>query len=421
MVGDHLAHGDDEASIARSIRNGWPTAGMPSFGATLGDAEIQALAVYIREQAFKAPPLGNQPLDAAQVRTSELCSFRVEPVVEEGLQVPWSFAFLPDGRILLTERAGRLRIIDQGHLDPEPVAGIPTVVEQGEGGLLSIVLHPDYVQNGWIYLSFSDPGPNETAMTKIVRGRLREHRFEDIETVFSLPKEKYQKGYVSFGCRMLFQGDYLFFSVGDRGIKDDAQRLDVPNGKIHRVFADGRVPADNPFVDRPSACTSIWTYGHRNPQGLALDPNTGALWETEHGPRGGDELNRIERGKNYGWPVITYGINYDGTPIAKDTAAPGMEQPIRHWTPSIATSQIAFSTAEAFPQWKNQLFLGSLATQRFIRLEIQDDRIVSEEEIFKGLGRVRDIHSGPDGLLYIALEQIGNASGRLVRLVPPAP
>lgn len=415
-----LRHGTDDASIARIIREGAHETGMPAFGAALSEAEVQALVVYIREQAAKAPVPGNRDLNPMEIHSSEREVFRIEPIVESGLQVPWSFTFLPESRILLTERAGRLRIIDHGRLDPRPVDGVPTVIERGEGGLMSVVLHPDYEHNGWIYLSFSDPGPDDTAMTKIIRGRLQDHRLVDIETIFSIPKEKYQKGYVLFGCRLVFQGDYLFFSVGERGVIGDAQRIEMPNGKIHRVFADGRVPPDNPFIEVPGAFASIWSYGHRNPQGLALDAN-GELWETEHGPRGGDELNRIERGKNYGWPLITYGINYEGTPISEKTEAPKMEQPVRHWTPSIATSQIAFYPGDAFPEWKNRLFLGSLAAQRLILLEIEGGKVAHEEDIFTGYGRVRDIHTGPDGLIYVALEQIGSASGRLVRLVPVSP
>jgi glucose/arabinose dehydrogenase len=217
---------------------------------------------------------------------------------------------------------------------------------------------------------------------------------------------------------MVFSGPYLFFSVGERNVFGAAQKLDVPNGKIHRIFPDGRVPPDNPFVHTPGAVGSIWAYGTRNPQGLALDPRDGSLWETEHGPRGGDELNWIRRGRNYGWPVITYGINYDGTPITDKTAAPGMEQPVLHWTPSIATSEIEFYTGDRFPKWKGNLFLGSLAQQKFLRIVIDaQHRATHVEEVFKHLGRVRDIKTGPDGNLYVALEYIGKR-GRVVRLVP---
>lgn len=419
LLADHLKYGADDEALARAVRDGYPATGMPAFGASMDGPAIRALVVFLRERRANAPtPTRNDAIDQHQVRQSERHPYRIEVVVGAGLEVPWSFVFLPDGRILLTERAGRLRIIDHGRLLPDPVAGVPAVVEQGEGGLLAVALHPDFARNGWVYLAFSDPGAGDTAMTKIVRGRLTENGLVELTTIFSIPREKYPHGYMSFGCRLLFDGDYLFFSVGERAVLGDAQKLEVPNGKIHRVFADGTVPPDNPFAGTPGAFGSIWSYGHRNPQGLAMDRRSHALWETEHGPRGGDELNFIEPGKNYGWPVITYGINYDGTAVTDRTAAPGMEQPVKFWTPSIATSQISFYTGDRFPQWKNNLFLGSLAQQRFIRFEISGRTIVHEEEIFRNLGRIRDIVTGPDGLLYVALEQLGGASGQIVRLVP---
>jgi len=222
------------------------------------------------------------------------------------------------------------------------------VIEKGEGGLMAVAVHPDFAHTHWIYLSLSDPGEGDHAMTKIVRGKLDGNRFTDQETVFALPKEQYPPGYVLFGSRIVFAGDYLFFSIGDRDVKDGAQQLEVPFGKIHRTFHDGTIPPDNPFVGQPGAMGSIWAYGNRNPQGLAFNPRTGELWEAEHGPRGGDELNLIEKGKNYGWPLITYGMNYDGTPVSGRTAAPGMEQPVRHWTPSIATSQVGSTAGTNF-------------------------------------------------------------------------
>jgi aldose sugar dehydrogenase len=296
------------------------------------------------------------------------------------------------------------------------------VVVKDEAGLMSVVADPDYARNGWIYFSFSDPGPKRgTAMTKIIRARLRGWELVDHEVIFSLPPEKYPPGYVLFGSRLVFDGDYLFFSVGVRGLEEkasnDAQDLALPNGKIHRVFHDGKIPLDNPFAHTPGAWPSIWAYGVRNPQGLARDPRDGALWESEHGPRGGDELNHIERGKNYGWPVITYGMNYDGTPITDKTEAPGMEQPIVNWTPSIAVSEIEFYTGDKFPRWKNQLFVGSLAAQKFLRLVVDGAHVTHTEELFSGLGRVRDIKTGPDGFIYVALELIGKP-GRIIRLVP---
>ena len=412
-------YGRDDASLVRSIRDGYPGTGMPAFGSALNTNEIQTLVVFLHERMAKnITPKDNLAIDPNTVHRSELQSYRIETIVDQGLQVPWSFVFLPDGRILLTERKGQLRIIDQERLVDQPVAGVPAVIEAGEGGLMSIALDPHYEQNGWILLAFSDAGAGDTAMTKIVRGRLRDNQFTDIETIFAVPFANYPHGYIGFGCRMEFFGDYLYFSIGDRGRREDAQKLDAPEGKIHRVFADGKIPPDNPFVNTPGAVSSIWSYGHRNPQGLAFDPRTQALWSTEHGPRGGDELNYIEAGKNYGWPVITFGISYDGSAISDRIAADGMEQPVLHWTPSIATSQIAFYTGDRFKSWKNHLFLGSLAQQRFIRFEVDGRKIVHEEELFKNLGRIRDIKTGPDGLIYIALEQLRGQSGRLVRLVP---
>jgi len=414
-----LRHGDGADVLAKNIREGFPAAGMPPFGAQLTTANIQALVVFLREQRANArlpPPV--QPPAENEIRRSERHAYRIEYVVRDGLQVPWSFDWLPDGRILLTERVGRLRVIENGRLLPDPIADIPPVIERGEGGLMAVAVAPDYAQSGWIYLSFSDPGAADHAMTKIVRGKLRDHRFVEQQAIFSVPREKYQDGYVLFGSRLVFDGPYLFFTVGERGKTGDAQLLDRPNGKIHRTFLDGTIPPDNPFVILPGAVASIWSYGHRNPQGLAVDPATHELWEAEHGPRGGDELNSIEKGKNYGWPAITYGIDYDGTPISEKTAAPGMEQPARHWTPSIATSQVAVYTGGKFPRWKSNVFLGSLAQQKFLRFEVVGGKVVHEEEIFSNLGRVRDIKTGPDGLLYIALEQLNGASGWLVRLVP---
>jgi glucose/arabinose dehydrogenase len=416
-----LKHGDDAPALSAAIKAGFPLTGMPAVGNALPDGDIQALVVYLRERRANAvlpPPV--QPLDQQQVRHSEQHDYRIEAIVQDGLQVPWSFDWLPDGRILLTERKGTLRIIQDGRLLPDPVAGIPAVIERGEGGLMAVAVHPDYARNGWIYLSFSDPGEDGRAMTKIVRGKLRDNRFVEQQTIFALPRADYPEGYVLFGSRLVFDGDYLFFSIGERGRTGDAQKLDRPNGKVHRVFHDGTVPPDNPFVSRPGACGSIWSYGHRNPQGLAVSRATHELWESEHGPRGGDELNYLRPGANYGWPVITYGIDYDGTAISDKTEAPGLEQPVRHWTPSIATSPLGFYTGDKFPQWKDNLFLGSLAQQKFIRFEVRDGKILHEEEVFTNLGRVRDIKTGPDGYLYVALEELHGASGWLVRLVPVA-
>ncbi len=413
-------HGGTAAELTNSIQHGLPLDGMPAFSPTLSDAEVHAMVVFITETRVR---VGNPQAQAAEplptgVQHSELHSYRVESVAE-GLDVPWSLAFLPDGRMLVTERVGRLRVIEHGELQPTPIAGIPKPVVRDEGGMLSVVIDPDFVNNGWVYLSFSDSGNDqaETAMTKIVRGHIKDGVWTDEQTVFGIPREQYPKGYMGFGCRLVFQGDYLFFTLGDRDLPPQAQDLTKPWGKTHRVFHDGSVPPDNPFVHTPGAVGSIWTYGHRNQQGIAIDPVTGDLWASEHGPRGGDELNHLGKGLNYGWPVITYGMNYDGTAITDHTEQAGMEQPVLYWTPSIAVSQIGFYRGGQFPKWKNNLFVGSLAQQEFWRMVVDGARVTHRELIFKHLGRIRDVVTGPDGLLYIALEIPGHL-GRIIRLVP---
>ncbi|HEX2854530.1 MAG TPA: PQQ-dependent sugar dehydrogenase [Opitutaceae bacterium] len=412
--------GGEDAAIAKNIREGIPGAGMPGFAAALSEAEAQAFVVFIREMATRKTepePKQADPMPfPGEIQRSELHNFRFE-LVAAGLEVPWSIAFLPDGRMLVTERSGRLRVIENGKLLAEPVSGIPAVIEKGEGGLMCVVPHPDFAQNQWLYLSFSDPGENETAMTKIVRGKFRDGKFAEPEAIYAAPRETYQKGHVNFGSRMLFDGDHLFFTIGERGAVGEAQDLKLPNGKVHRVFHDGKIPPDNPFVNSAGAIASIWSYGNRNPQGLARDPRNGDLWETEHGPRGGDELNLIQRGRNYGWPVVTFGMNYDGTAITEHTEKPGMEQPVVHWTPSIAVSPVTVCTADKFPRWKNQLLVGSLAQQKLLRIVTENGKATHQEEIFRNLGRIRDIQVGPDGLIYLAFEPPGQP-GRIARLVP---
>jgi aldose sugar dehydrogenase len=343
--------------------------------------------------------------------------FKVQPVAGN-LSTPWSIAFLPGGAMLLTELPGTLRVIENGKLLSEPVSGTPKVRAKGQGGLMEVTLHPGFTTNGWIYLAYSDPGSNsetrDGGMTAIVRGRIKDGKWLDEQSVFRAPLWTYRPGGVHFGCRIVFEGPYLFFSIGERGQMADAQDLTRPNGKIHRIFHDGGVPKDNPFVGDPKAFATIWTYGNRNPQGLDIHPETGDLWSTEHGPRGGDELNLIQRGRNYGWPIITHGMNYNGTPLTPLTAREGLEQPVLHWTPSIAVCGIDFCRATKFPRWRNSLFVTALAQQELRRLVIEDRKVVSQEVLFKGIGRVRDVASGPDGYIYVIL----NSPDMLARLEP---
>jgi len=340
--------------------------------------------------------------------------FNVRTIVS-GLEHPWGMAFLPDGRILVTERPGRLRLIENNRLQPNPIMGLPSIAAVGQGGLLDIILHPNYRENGWLYFSYSAAGPDGIG-TDVARAKLNGMALKDVQVLFRMqPKSN---GGRHFGSRLVIDSDhYLYITVGERGDRSRAQRLDDHGGSVIRLHDDGRVPADNPFVNRLNARPEIFSYGHRNPQGLALHPKSGDLWAHEHGPQGGDEINIITAGRNYGWPVITYGVNYViGTKIGEGTAKKGMEQPLYYWDPSIAPSGMAFYTGDKFPQWRNSLFIGSLKFELLVRLELNGTRIVNEERLLKEeLGRIRDVHAGPDGYLYLLTDA---RNGKLVQLTP---
>lgn len=355
------------------------------------------------------------PLLLAEDRVeSELATFDLETVAD-GLVNPWSMTELPDGRLLITEKPGRLRVVTaEGELLEEPVKGLPEVAVIGQGGLLDIELHPDYEDNGWIYISYSG-AENDGALTEIIRARLEENELVDVEQIFKPDPDEYPKGAVHFGCRMEFdEENYLFFTIGERGRVKNSQDLTNVKGKTHRLHDDGRVPEDNPFVDQEEAEPSIWSYGHRNQQGLAFEPSTGNLWSTEHGPKGGDELNLVKKGHNYGWPVITYGINYNNTPITDKREAEGMDQPVIQWTPSIAVCGIDFYTGDQFPEWEGDLLVTSLAHQKFIRLALKKNKVWTEEILFAGKGRLRDVYVSPQGEVYVVFDK----PGQVVKLVP---
>jgi glucose/arabinose dehydrogenase len=353
---------------------------------------------------------------AAQVHRSEEHSFRVVELVR-GLEQPWALAFLPDGRMLVTEKPGRLRIVKEGKLDPQPVAGLPEVTVHGQGGLMDVALHPRFPENGLLYLSYAARGADGVG-TEVARGRLAGHQLEDVRVIFQ-QSPKGTRGQ-HFGSRLVFdrQG-YLYITLGDRGEMARAQKPDDHAGSVIRLHDDGRVPKDNPFVGRPGWKPEKYTLGHRNQQGAALHPATGALWTHEHGPQGGDEVNVIRAGANYGWPVITYGVNYGfGTRIGEGTAKAGMEQPVHKWVPSIAPSGMAFYTGDKFPKWRGNLFVGALKDEMLVRLDLQGEKVVREERLIKGvLGRIRDVRAGPDGLIYLLTDE---SRGVLVRLEPAA-
>jgi len=337
-------------------------------------------------------------------------------IVTRGLEHPWSLAFLPDGRFLVTERPGRLRVIGaDGRLLTEPVAGLPEIAARGQGGLLDVVLHPAFEENRWVYLSYNQPGPGGMG-TAVARGRLEGLRLHDVQVIFRL-QPKSSRGQ-HFGSRLVFdRAGYLFITLGDRGDRPRAQDLADHAGSVIRLHDDGSVPDDNPFVDHPGARPEIFSYGHRNIQGATLHPVTGRLWTHEHGPQGGDEINLPEPGVNYGWPVITYGVNYGiGTPIGEGTEKPGMAQPLYYWVPSIAPSGMAFYQGDRFPRWQGDLFIGSLKFRLLVRLRLHDGRVVHEERMLEDtLGRIRDVRLGPDGHLYLLTDA---DDGMLVRLVP---
>ena len=349
-----------------------------------------------------------------QTYQSDEHSFHVVKVVQ-GLEQPWSLAFLPDGRMLVTEKAGRLRVVRQGKLEPKPIAGLPQVTVHGQGGLHDVVLHPQFQKNQLVYLSYAARGDDGVG-TELARGRLAGERLEDVQVLFRQnPKGRTGQ---HFGGRIVFdRAGFLYLTLGDRNERERAQKPGDHAGSVIRLHDDGRVPQDNPFVGKDGWKPEKFDLGHRNQQGAALHPQTGVLWTHEHGPQGGDEVNIIRAGANYGWPVITYGANYGtGTKIGEGTAKPGMEQPIHYWVPSIAPSGMAFYTGERFARWKGNLFVGALRDQMLVRLELDGAKVVKEERLLKNvLGRIRDVRVGPDGLIYVLTDE---TDGVLARLEP---
>ena len=336
--------------------------------------------------------------------------------VARGLDHPWGLAFLPDGRMLVTERRGRLRLVDRDGRLSDPLGGVPEVAAGGQGGLLDVVIDPRFAENRRIYLSYAEPGSGGTAGTAVARGRLGEGRLEDVRVIYQ--QQPKVNGGNHFGSRLVWARDgTLFVTQGDRfAYRDRAQDLTVGLGKIVRIHPDGSVPRDNPFVGRGDARPEIWSYGHRNVQSAALDPQTGQLWTVEHGARGGDELNHPEAGKNYGWPVITYGVDYSGAKIGEGTAKPGMEQPVYYWDPVIAPSGMVFYTGDAVPGWKGSILIGSLRPGLLVRLTMADGRVAREERYLADLKeRIRDVRQGPDGFVYLLTD---HRDGRILRVGP---
>ena len=337
-------------------------------------------------------------------------------VLVKEVSIPWGMAQLPSGDILFTERQGELRLVRDDKLVGDKISGLPEIYAAGQGGLLDIKLHPDYAKNGWIYLTYSSPdGEGDGTNTALMRAKF------DAEKLTLTHQEKLYKGSDNtikahhYGSRIAFDDKgYVYFSIGDRGERDvKPQSLSLDGGKIYRLHDDGRIPADNPFVGQEGAKQAMYSYGHRNPQGLAKNPKTGAIWSHEHGPRGGDEVNLVMPGKNYGWPVITHGRNYSGTSITDLTEKEGMEQPLHHWTPSIAPSGMIFVTSDKYPEWQGKVLVGSLKFGYLVLLDITDNTVVGQSTLFEGIGRVRSLMQGNDGYIYV-----GTDGGGIKRIEP---
>ncbi|MCH7399955.1 PQQ-dependent sugar dehydrogenase [Belliella sp. DSM 107340] len=343
---------------------------------------------------------------------SEKLTFTLDTLYTD-FENPWGMTWLPDGRMLVTERKGEILIFKDDKYTGEKLTGVPAVHEVNQAGLLDIAIHPDYESNGWIYLAYAKDMGDGGVLT-ISRAKLDGNALVDLEElIVNLPE---WKGGRHFGTRIVFDNDnYLYYSNGDKGNRpQNAQELDNSHGKIHRIHDDGRIPEDNPFVNTPGAVASIWTYGNRNPQGIIFDKENNRLWSVEHGPKGGDELNLIEKGKNYGWPEVTFGIDYDGSTITENTEKEGMQQPVTYWDPSIATCGMTLITSDKYPSWKGNILVAALAGQHIARVEMEGTSYVGEEKLLDGIGRVRQVCQSPDGYLYAIVE----ATGLMVKIIP---
>lgn len=417
FVGRDWIYGKEPEAVFKTIKFGQGDIGMPDFKATFTDEEIKDLVDYILLMGKDVS--GTETNEEHQVLKNEIIkSERIDLYVDTvvtGLDIPWGLEFLPNGDILISERSGILYRLTKNKVLVK-IEGLPEIFAYGQGGLLDLELHPEYKENGWLYISYSYPAENvevDGGSTAILRAKLEGNKLEVIEELYKA-KPVARKG-PHWGCRIEFDKEgYMYFSVGDRGHRPNAQKLDNHNGKIHRLFDDGKIPPDNPFVEIDGAVPSIYSYGHRNPQGVAMHPITGEIWVHEHGPKGGDEINLIQKGKNYGWPAITYGINYNGTIITEETQNENMEQPIFYYVPSIAPCGMTFVKGDKYPEWNNNILIGSLRFKYLERCVVVDHRVIHQERLLEGIGRVRNVEMSPDGYIYVAVE----TPGKILKLLP---
>ncbi|MBL7815486.1 MAG: PQQ-dependent sugar dehydrogenase [Saprospiraceae bacterium] len=409
-------HGSHRDSLIKSITNGFPEKEMPAFGQVFKKEEIAEMAEYILNSIEDAKRYKFDGKPKSNVFVQSSMTVKLDTVVS-GLKNPWGIAFLPEGELLVTDRNGDFYRVDKNR-QKTLIEGAPKVLAEGQGGLLDVELHPKFAENGFIYLSYSkfrDSAGGKWSTTAVMRAKLSGNKLTEQKDIFVA--QPYQKTRHHYGSRLEFdKNGYLFVTVGDRGQHDALlpQKLNNDMGKVHRMHDDGRIPADNPFVKNDTARKTIFSYGHRNPQGMAMNPTTGAFWTNEHGPRGGDEINITQAGKNFGWPVISYGINYDGTILTPYTKKDGMEQPLHYWIPSIGVCGATFVTGDRYKAWKGDFLVGSLRFEYLNRCKIEGTKVVKEEILLKNIGRLRCVEMGRDGYIYVSVEQ----PGYVFRLLP---
>lgn len=405
--------GNEKPNIVHSITYGQLDLGMAPFESVLSTEEINDLADFILEVA-KSEKSDFAVDKGPEINVSEKVKFRVDTIVS-GLNVPWGLAFLPNGDLLITERSGKLYHYSKGILS-DTISGLPTLISFGQGGLMDIAVHPNYKKNGWIYMTYSKPAikGKRMANTAVCRAKLKDNTLVNVEELFVA--QPYSRKGQHWGSKLAFDGKgHVFFGVGDRGARDvNPQSLANDCGKIHRINEDGTIPIDNPFVHTKGASASIYSYGHRNPQGTVIHPITNEIWESEHGPKGGDEINLIKPGLNYGWPVISYGINYNGTKFTDISKKEGMQQPIHYYDPSIAPCGMTFVDSERYAGWENNILLGSLSFKYLERVELDGNKVVHTEKLLENIGRVRNVKVSPDGYIYVAIEK----PGKILKLYP---
>jgi glucose/arabinose dehydrogenase len=407
-------HGSSSNDLFKAIKKGYADEGMPGFDATFSDDEINELVSYI-QTGIKNVKRSKFKESTSNLFKHSSLNVRLDTVLS-GLEVPWGMAFLPGGDMLVTERAGKIFRVTK-YRKVEPVTGVPEVVAAGQGGLLDITLHPDFANNNVLYISYSKGKTDNNrvlATTAITRAVLKGNALTEQKVIFEA--QPYSRTRHHYGSRFEWGKDgYLYFSVGERGNENEnPQDLKRDLGKVHRIKDDGSIPADNPFVKTPGAMPSIYSYGHRNPQGMAIHPKTGDFWTNEHGPRGGDEINIVTKAKNYGWPITSYGINYNGTVLTDKATMAGIETPLHYWTPSIGPSGLAFIKGNRYKEWKDGLLSGSLSFKYLNLSYLQGNKVVKEEKLLNNIGRVRDVRMAPDGFIYVAVEQ----PGAVFRLLP---